>query len=108
MDKNDLKEMQEYQEILYNSKGYQEQMEAERKSSIELFTKLFALRLKRLRTERGLTQKQVAMQLAVKVSTYANWEQGRREPSIYDLWKIIIDLKISANELFDNLLEEPE
>ena len=101
MNKNDLKEMQEYQERLYNSKEYQERMEAERKTSIELFTQLCASRLKRLRIERGLTQKQVAMQLNVKVSTYANWEQGRREPSVYDIFNLLWVFEIDANELFD-------
>ncbi|MDE5666633.1 MAG: helix-turn-helix domain-containing protein, partial [Clostridia bacterium] len=33
-------------------------------------------------------------------STYANWEQGRREPSIIDIYKIISALEVQPNELF--------
>jgi transcriptional regulator with XRE-family HTH domain len=40
--------------------------------------------------------------LGVAVSTYANWEQGRREPNIYDIYNIIFVLEIQPNELFED------
>lgn len=37
----------------------------------------FSKRLRRLRKERGLTMKQVAIRLSVPVTTYREWEYGR-------------------------------
>ncbi len=62
----------------------------------------FGNRLKTLRNEKGLSQKQVSDGLGVAVSTYANWEQGRREPNIYDIYNIIFVLEIQPNELFED------
>lgn len=60
----------------------------------------FKTNLKNIREEKHLSQKDLASKLNVPVSTYANWEQGRREPSIVDIFKIIEILEIDANELF--------
>lgn len=62
---------------------------------------IFGKRLKTIREERQWSQKQIAEKLSLAVSTYANWEQGRREPSLYDIYNIIEVLEIEANELFD-------
>ena len=61
---------------------------------------VFKTNLKTIREERGLSQKDLASKLNVPISTYANWEQGRREPSICDIFKILEILEIDANELF--------
>ena len=61
---------------------------------------VFKTNLKNIREEKQLSQKDLASKLNVPVSTYANWEQGRREPSIVDIFKIIEILEIDANELF--------
>lgn len=45
-------------------------------------------KLKSSRNKMGLTQAQVAHDLGVKTNTYANWEQGRAEPSIDMIYKI--------------------
>ena len=42
----------------------------------------FCNNLKLARIECGYTQKEVALKLGVVESCYANWEQGRTEPSI--------------------------
>ena len=63
--------------------------------------KVFSTQLKTIREERGLSQTAVAAQIGCAVSTYANWEQGRREPSIVDIYNLICIFKIDANELFD-------
>lgn len=42
----------------------------------------FSQRLKDLRQEKKLTLKQVSALLNIPLSTYANYEQGVREPSI--------------------------
>ena len=41
------------------------------------------------RQQLHLTQKQIADKLNLPVSTYANWEQGRTEPSIEDIYLLI-------------------
>lgn len=66
-----------------------------------LFAGLFQEHLKEIRKERGITQKQVAQRLGVAESTYANWEQGRTEPGIFDIFNLLLVLNIDANELFD-------
>lgn len=71
-------------------------MRAEKK----LFRETFVKRLKELREEKNLSQKSVAEKLGIPVSTYANWEQGRREPCIEDIYKILNVLQIEANDLF--------
>ncbi len=59
--------------------------------------KIFAKNLKELREERELTQKEMSSLLKMPVSTYANYEQGRRDPSI-DLIREICDIfDISAD-----------
>ena len=77
-----------------------EQSEKERLNRIELFKDIFCDILKDLRQEKKLSQKQIAFKLGVAVSTYANWEQGRREPSIYDIYNLMWCYEIDANELF--------
>ncbi|MBE7090502.1 MAG: helix-turn-helix transcriptional regulator [Clostridiales bacterium] len=60
----------------------------------------FVTALKELREEKGLSQKQVAELLGLPISTYANWEQGRREPSITDIFRLLQVFDATANELF--------
>ena len=43
---------------------------------------IFAIRLKELRTEKELTLKQLSSALGMPLMTYANYEQGKREPSL--------------------------
>lgn len=62
---------------------------------------MFKENLKSLREDRKLSQKQVAEKLSIPVSTYANWEQGRTQPSIEDIYRILSLFEIEANELFD-------
>lgn len=82
-------------------KTYRQFMEEERTNRISLFKELFSERLKDLRNEKELSQKAVAKKLGVAVSTYANWEQGRTEPSIYDIFNLLWVFGVEANELFD-------
>ena len=58
----------------------------------------FGPRLKEFRDFKQL--KKVAEQLGVAESTYANWEQGRRDPSIADLINLLKVLEIDPRELF--------
>ena len=63
--------------------------------------KVFCENLKSIRKERGSSQKQVALKLGVVESCYANWEQGRTEPSISMLRKICELFVISLDELIN-------
>ena len=56
-------------------------------------------KLKELRKESGMTQKQVANLLKRSETGYASWEQGLAEPSVNDLRMLCIIYNISANYL---------
>ena len=56
-------------------------------------------RLKDLRLEKGLTQKQVAEQLGISSTCYSGYEQGYREPDLKTLIKICKFFEISADYL---------
>lgn len=43
---------------------------------------IFPQRLKELRIERGYTLKTISAELSIPLTTYANYEQGTREPNI--------------------------
>ena len=61
----------------------------------------FAKNLTNIRRWQKLSQKEAAEKFGVPQSTYANWEQGRREPSIQGIYLIINTFGISANDLFE-------
>lgn len=61
----------------------------------------FCNNLKSIRKYNNLTQKQVANKLGVVESCYANWEQGRTEPSIEMLRKLGEILKINIENLIN-------
>ena len=63
--------------------------------------KLFCENLKAIRREKGLSQKQVALRIGVVESCYANWEQGRTEPSISMLRKLCEIFIINIDELIN-------
>lgn len=48
----------------------------------------FSIRLKELRNEKGLSQKQIAKDLGYAQSTYCDWENGKIEPTASALIKI--------------------
>lgn len=65
------------------------------------YSEKFIGNLKYIRQDKNLTQNQLAEKLDIPVSTYANWEQGRREPSIDDIYKLLYILEIKANDLIE-------
>lgn len=66
---------------------------------------LFKQRLKELRKERQLTQKQVATTLNKSETGYASWEQGLSEPCINDLiaickyYNVTLDYLVGVSEI---------
>ncbi|MCR4819025.1 MAG: response regulator [Fretibacterium sp.] len=68
---------------------------------------LFAETLRKLRTERGLSQMQLGKQLYVNHSTIARWENGTRLPDIAMISRLSTCLGVDANTLF-NLAERSD
>ena len=59
----------------------------------------FCENLKSVRLSCNLTQKQVAEKLGVVVSCYANWEQGRTEPSVEMLKRLAKIYQVTTDYL---------
>lgn len=56
-------------------------------------------KLRNLRIEKGVTQKQVAQAIGITKSAYANYEQGNREPSNQILKSLCQYFNVSADYL---------
>ena len=63
---------------------------------------IFSERLKQLRLEKGLTQKEVADLVNVNRVTYTNWEKGNREPSFEKLFLLAESLGTNIDYLLGN------
>lgn len=63
--------------------------------------KIFTQNLKTIRKSMNLTQKQVAEKLKVVESCYANWEQGRTEPSVSALRELSKIFDVSVDDLLN-------
>ena len=64
--------------------------------------KIFCQNLKSARLEASMTQKEVAKELNVVESCYANWEQGRTEPNLDMLRRLSALLHITVDELLND------
>ena len=60
---------------------------------------IFSERLKELRKEKSMTLKEVATHLNMPLSSYANYEQGVREPSLSMLKKLCDFYDVSSDYL---------
>lgn len=60
---------------------------------------VFSDKLKRIRIDKGLTQKKIAKLLEISETGYAGYEQGYREPDFHTLIKICQILDISSDYL---------
>lgn len=70
-------------------------------------TKRFGIRLKELRTRKGLSQRQLAELMSVSNAAIANWEVGKRLPDLNMLSRLADCLDVEPSALLDDL-EEPE
>lgn len=61
--------------------------------------KILSQRLKELRIEKKLTQKQLADILKTNNSSVCDWERGRTEPSVYYIIEICNYFQVSADYL---------
>ncbi len=66
----------------------------------------FIDRLKDARKNAGLTQEKLAQKIGVAKSTYTGYEKGNSEPNMYVLSKIMDALKVDANYLYQDEVEE--
>ena len=62
-----------------------------------MYSEIFPLRLKKARTDLGLTQAETSKLLKIDKSTFANYERGYREPSL--------EILITISLLFDVSLD---
>ena len=60
---------------------------------------IFTERLKEQRKKNNLTQKKLADILGVSQGSYANWENGKREPNFETLLKIALELNTTTSYL---------
>lgn len=60
---------------------------------------LFHENLRKIRLQKGLSQKDVAEQIGVAKSTYSLYESGNREPNVQTIKKIADVLNTSADTL---------
>ncbi len=59
----------------------------------------FTDRLKTLRKEKKLTQKELAEQIGIKQNSYSDWETGKNEPSLENIIKLTKIFDTTADEL---------
>lgn len=64
--------------------------------------------IKKFRTEKGLTQKDLAEQLFVTAQAVSRWENGEVEPSISTVAKIANIFDVSVDEIVGNATEKKE
>ncbi|MBQ7676981.1 MAG: response regulator [Lachnospiraceae bacterium] len=69
---------------------------------------IFADNLRRLREERGLSQKQLGNQMFVNHSTVARWENGSRLPDAAMVLRLAKCLGVDANMLFQLAAQSEE
>ena len=69
---------------------------------------VFAERLKELRTEAHMTQVELAKQLGIGQSSYADWERGKKNPTQENLMKIAQFFDISLDYLVGNIDEKED
>ena len=60
---------------------------------------LFHNNLRKIRVQKGMSQKDVARKIGVAKSTYSLYESGNREPNLVTIKRIVSALNISADEL---------
>ncbi|OHY29342.1 hypothetical protein BI362_11295 [Streptococcus parauberis] len=59
----------------------------------------FQERLKLLRKDNHLTQKELGLLVGVKQNTYTNWERGTREPDLLTVIKFLEIFNVSTDYL---------
>lgn len=63
------------------------------------------IRLFELRTEKGLSQRDMAKEFSISQGTYNNWENGKTQPSIEQLKQLAAFFAVSVDYLIGNAEE---
>ena len=63
----------------------------------------FALRIKKLRTDRGYSQEKFALKIDMDRTYYSSVESGKRNISLRNIKKIADGLDVSLEELFQGM-----
>ena len=64
---------------------------------IEIDMKIFGAKIKELRTERGLSQKQLAEKIGVAANTVSQYESGQSKTSIDILANLAVELDTTTD-----------
>ena len=78
------------------------------KRGLHTMKNLFSETLRKLREERGISQKQLGKQMFVNHSTIARWENGTRLPDAAMIFRLASQLKVDANTLFQLAAQSEE
>ncbi len=65
-------------------------------------------RIKKIRSERKISQKELGRKIGVSQQQIAQYESGKRNPKIENLYRIAVALEVPILELSDNFSEFPE
>lgn len=68
-----------------------------------MITKKVGARIKELRAAREISQEKLALKADIDRTYLAGVEQGKRNPSIKSLEKIIVALEISFHDFFEGM-----
>ncbi len=68
-----------------------------------MITNDFALRIKKLRQEKGYSQEKFALKIDMDRTYYASVESGKRNISLKNIKKIADGFEITLEELFKNM-----
>ena len=60
------------------------------------------MKLKEIRTQKGITQEELANKVGVQNTAICNYEVGIREPSLYTLKRIATVLECTVDELIED------
>ena len=69
---------------------------------------MFSLQLKKLRMNKGLSQRELASIFKVSTGTVGNWEVGTREPDYATLIKLANFFNVSVDYLLETSCEEQQ
>lgn len=66
---------------------------------IEMDSELFCTRLKEIRTQRKMTQQDIAEKTGIPSTSISHIEAGSRKPSLENFYKLVVVLNVSSDYL---------
>ena len=68
-----------------------------------MITKKVGIRIRELRNKQGISQEKLALKAEIDRTYLAGVEQGKRNPSLKSLEKIIVALEITFHDFFEGM-----